>query len=490
MAVESFEVTRGASSGDLLSEVPQPNGPRVGLLATAYFEYFRMYPNLEASCKKDMQLLADTLGKTHDMVYPGLVTTLDESDSAGRIFHSKEIDILIVTEATYTTDYMIHQALRHLPADIPILIFASQAHDGLDFKSGYDSALQNSGPMALMQLVCGFRKMGKYLNYDVVAGSIRDEQSYREIDRFIRVRTTIEELKSWTIGLVGHVFRGMYDFQYDKTSLEGKLGPHVLELQSSHLAGILEEYPPDHERVLELKNRIYKEYEVRTLTEEEVLRSARLAVGLIELVDRYRLNGLAVLGQHYIERLFNATCHLGVSEILRTDRAIAVTEADMPGLIMCHVLKSFTGTTPFFGEWEEYDSELNAILLLGHGFVDPRTVKEKRPVVLPFCEQWGFEGNSLGFQSSFKPGPATISHLVQDTEGWRILITGGEILDLPPFENWGESAMVVKVDRPVKEYFRELIKMGFPHHAITAYGDVRSYLEIFAQQTGLDVYCI
>jgi L-arabinose isomerase len=482
MAVESFEVTRGKPSGDLLSEKKMESGPRIGFLATAYFEYFRMYSKLKAECTRDMKLVANRLSAKHTIVYPGLVTTLDESNRAGRLFRNEKIDMLIVTESTYTTDYMIHQVLHHLPSDIPILIYVSQMHDIIDFKSTYEVALRNSGPMALMQLVCGFKKMKKYSHFEVVVGSIHDDETYREIDRFIRVRTTIEELKNWTIGVIGHVFRGMYDFQYDKTALEGKLGPHVLELQSAHLNHIMKELPADHQRVHDLKAKVYRDFDIRVLNDEEVTRAAHLAVSLVELVERYRIDGLAVLGQHYIERLFNSTCHLGVSEILRTDRALAVTEGDVLGLTMCKVLKDFTGHMPFFGEWEEYDRELNALLLLGHGFVDPRIVKEKKPIVVPFCEQWGFEGNGFGFQASFKPGPVTMSHLSYDAEGWRILITGGEALDMPRFERWGESAMVVQVDKPVKEYFRELIKLGFPHHAITVYGNVRDTLEVFAEQ--------
>jgi L-arabinose isomerase len=485
MAVESFEVTRGKPSGDLLSEKGVGPGPKIGFLATAYFEYFRMYSKIKAECTRDMQRVAGRLAAKHEIVYPGLVTTLDESDKAGKLFSDTKIDLLIVTESTYTTDYMIHQVLHHLPSDIPILIYVSQMHDRINFKSTYEAALRNSGPMALMQLVCGFKKMKKYSHFEVVVGSIHDDETYGEIDRFIRVLTTIKELKNWTIGVIGHVFRGMYDFQYDKTALEGKLGPHVLELQSAHLNTIMEEFPPEHKSVSELKAMVYRDYDIRVLDDEEVTRAAHLAVSLVEVVHRYRIDGLALLGQHYIERLFNSTCHLGVSEILRTDRALAVTEGDVLGLTMCKVLKDFTGHTPFFGEWEEFDCELNALLLLGHGFVDPRTVKEKKPIVVPFCEQWGFKGNGFAFQASFKPGPVTMSHLSHDAEGWRILITGGEALDMPRFEQWGESAMVVRVDKPVKEYFRELIKLGFPHHAITVYGDVRDTLQIFAEQLGL-----
>lgn len=74
-----------------------------------------MYSNLKAKCTRDMRRVADRLAEKHEIVYPGLVTTLDESHRAGRLFSDKKIDMLIVTESTYTTDYMIHQVLHHLP---------------------------------------------------------------------------------------------------------------------------------------------------------------------------------------------------------------------------------------------------------------------------------------------------------------------------------------------------------------------------------------
>lgn len=487
MAIESFEVTKGARSGDMLSTRTGQKRLKVGLLATAYFEYYRMYENIKREVTEDMQVVVDRLKKKHDIVYPGLVDTLDSAEQAGILFAKEQVDLIIVTEATYTTDYILHQALHHLSGDIPILIYASQVHDRLDFNASYDQALRNSGPMGLVQLTAGFRKMNKFSRYHIVTGAINDDEAYREIDQFIGIHTTIAELRGWVIGVIGHVFRGMYDFQYDKTALQGVFGPHVMELQSSHLVDIWKEHSLADKKVVALKNRVFKDYDVKDLSEEEVLRAARLAVSLTELVDRYKLDGLALLGQHYIEKLCNSTCHLGVSEILLSDKAFAVTEGDVIGAIMCKVLKDFTGQTPFFGEWEEFDLSLNAAMLLGHGFVDPRTTREKRPPVRPTCEQWGFEGKSFGFQASFKPGPVTMTHVIQDPKGWRILITGGQILETPPFTRLGECAMVIGVEKPVKQFFKELMKFGFAHHAIVGYGDVRYQLEIFAEQLDLEV---
>jgi len=486
--IQSFEVTMGGKSGDMMStQVPASRKLKIGVLACAYFEYWRMYDGLLETVAGDMQRVAERIGKNHEIVYPGLVDTLDKADEAGRLFKEEHIDFLVITEGTYCTDYIVHQSLLHLPSDIPLCIYASQAHGTLDYEAGYDQSLRNSGPMGLIQLTAGFRKMGQYANYEVVVGAIDDEEAYEEIERFIQVRTTIADLKHWTIGLVGHVFRGMYDFQYDKTSVTGLLGPHVVDIDVKHLVALFDTISMDDARVIALCDKVESKYEVVTLSRADIQRSARLAIALQDLIETYKLHGLALLGQHHIEVIANAACHLGMSEILASDQAAAVTEGDVLGLIMSKVLKDFTGHTPFFGEWEEIDTSLNAIMLLGHGFVDPREARPDRPVqVQPTCEDWGFEGHSLGFEVAYPPGPVTMTHIIEDPDGWRLLISQGEIMDTPPLKI-SESSMVVKVDPPVKQYLKQLMTSGFPHHAIAAPGNAVAELELFATQLGIKV---
>jgi len=348
--IQSFEVTMGGKSGDMLSARSGDRSLKVGVLACAYFEYWRMYDGLLEDVTSDMQSVAERIGKRHEIVYPGLVDTLDKADAAGQLFKEQHIDVLVITEGTYCTDYIVHQALLHLPSDIPLCIYASQAHGVLDYEAGYAQSLRNSGPMGLIQLTAGFRKMGTHADYEVVVGTIDDDEAYEEIDRFIKVRTTIANLKHWNIGLVGHVFRGMYDFQYDKTSVTGKLGPHVIDIDIKHLAALFDAIEMDDERVVALCRKVRTEYKVEALTDADIQRSARLAIAQQDLVKNYNLDGLALLGQHHIETLANAACHLGLSEILASDQAIAVTEGDVLGLIMSKVLKDFTGHTPFFGD--------------------------------------------------------------------------------------------------------------------------------------------
>jgi len=485
--IESFEVTKGEQSGDLLSEQSVDRQLKIGFLACGYFEYWRMYEGLRNQVESDMQKIALHLEQHHDLVYPGLIDTLDAADAAGKRFKEEQIDLLVISEGTYCPDYFVHQTLLHLPADTPLIIFVSQPHVKLDYNVGYDQSLRNSGPMALVQLTGGFRKMGKFETYETVVGAIEDAAAYDEIDRIIQVHTTIKNLKHMTIGTVGHVFRGMYDFNFDKTAVHGKLGPHVMDIQLEHLGEILDELEQNDPRILALCQKVNRDYQVVGLAENDIVRAARLGVALQELVRRYKLNGLVLLGQHYIEVKADASCYLGLAEILSTDQAIAVTEGDVLGCIMSKILKDFTGHTAFFGEWEELDYSLNAVMLLGHGFIDPRECRPDRPVqVNPACEDWGFKGHSVGFQGTYPPGPVTMTHIIQDPQGWRLLISEGELLDTPLLQI-NESSLVVKVAKPVKDYFKELLHYGFSHHSIAVPGQVSDQLECLARQMDLEV---
>jgi L-arabinose isomerase len=485
--IESFEVTKGGKSGDLLSEMRQDKKLKIGFAGYGYFEYWRMYKNLRNEVVNDMQIVADKLSRKHDIFYPGLIETLDAADEAGKLFKEKHIELLIIAEGTYVPDFFVHQTLNNLSGDIPLICFATSLHGKIDFNSGYDVSLRNTGLMGLVQLTGGFKKMATHEKYEVIIGGLDDDEVYESFDQIIQVITTIKNLKNMTIGVVGHVFRGMYDFEYEKTSVTGKLGPHIMDVNIDHLMNVYEENGASDLRIKKLSEKTKSDYKVVDLKDEEIMRSSRLAVAFQDLIKRYKLNGLVLLGQHLIEAKANATCHLGLSEILRTDQAVVVTEGDVLGCIMCKIGKDFTGHNPFFGEWEEIDTSMNAMMLLGHGFIDSRECRTDRPVyVKPACENWGFEGNSVGFEATYKVGPITMTHVIQDSKGWRLLISEGEQLDVPPLKI-NECALVVRVEKPIKQYFNELMHHGFSHHSIAIPGKIGKQLECLARQLSIEV---
>jgi len=105
---------------------------------------------------------------------------------------------------------------------------------------------------------------------------------------------------------------------------------------------------------------------------------------------------------------------------------MAVTEGDVPGLIMMKIMRHLAERTPFFGEWGEFDVPRNAML-----------------------------------------------------------ISGGEIMDIDPLP-CGECTVLVEVEKPIKEYVEQLVKSGFPHHCILVSGDIRRQLAQLADLMGVE----
>ena len=483
----SFEETTNGKNGDLLSQRKGDKPIKIGLCACGYFEYWRMYPGLREKVVTDMDFIASRLKKKYHVIYPGMIDSLDAGDNAGEYFRNENIDVIIITEGTYCPDYFVHQVLGHLGGQIPILCFASQPHRTTDFSADYGECLRNSGTMGLVQLTGGFRKMGKYKKYESIVGSIDQEETFDRISKCIDVYQTLHNLKQMTIGTVGHVFRGMYDFNYDKTSVSGLFGPHLMDVQIGHLVDILNEISSTQERLDLLCEKTKSEFQVSGLSDDEIRRSSRLAIALDELIERYKLDGLVLLGQHLVEKHANASCYLGIANILSRDRAIVVTEGDVIGCIMSKICKDLTGVNPFFGEWEEIDIDRNAVFLLGHGFIDPKATRRDSPVkVGPACENWGFQGNSVGFEATYPPGPVTLTHAIQDPDGWRLLVSEGEHLDTPVLPI-NECSMIVRVEKKITDYFQEIMSYGFSHHVIVTPGLIGKQLEMVARQLGMKV---
>ena len=480
--VKSFETAEGDRFGDLLSadRIETHGKLKIGLLWTGFFEYWPMYPQLKGQIEQDGKVMFDRLSGQYDIVDSGMVDTIDAADQAGRLFRDKKVDLVILAYRTYVPDTYMHQMLSHLPQDLPLLVWGCQSRDRLDYDDDYSGLVRNSGLMALVQLICGFKKIAVPSRpVEAVAGTIYDNEAYEKIGRYIDVVTIHKRLKTMTIGVIGHVFRGMFDFEFDKAKVKGVLGPEVMNIQIEHLADQLGKAPLEDDDVQATIRRVRGSYRIRGVGDADLANAARVAVALRRLVQRFRIDAVALLGQHFIEKKVKTTPFLGLAQ-LSSEGFPGVTEGDVIGLIMMEVLHHLTGNMAYLFEWSEFVVDHNAWMLVGHGFGDPTQARNDEVILTPSAEQWGLEGTGCSTMFVPKPGPCTMAHFVHHADGWRMFISGGELLDLDPLPVNDVHAFV-QVDRPIKEHAEMILKAGIPHHAITVRGDVRPELRQLAE---------
>lgn len=479
-AITSFDAADSGSFGDVLTRRVQHGPMKVGLLGLGYFEYWRMYPQLMEIVRNDLdgvfQRLKDAL-KGFEVIYPGMVDTLDRAEEAGLKFAAEKVEALIIAEGTYIPDFITLHAVNRAGNSPRIILFNSQTGSDLSPKDDYMATMRNSALIGISQLTGSFNKMK--LNYEVVCGEISDPKAYGEIKGILNAFRSVTNLKNSTYGLIGHVFRGMFDLEFDRAKVKGFLGPEVMTIQPEHLISCWQEVSADI--VNNVADKLWRRFKHRNIELDDVKRSCRVGIAMKKLYDKYNLDGLCFLGQHYLEKMTGAPARMGASLMLEQPRIMVACEGDIAGLVMMQLMHDFTGNIPLQAEWGQFDSCHNALFLLGHGIASPEIAQNDKEVTLTRSpEEWGFKGSGLNYEMIMKPGQVTMGHFLNTGDSWRMFISEGEALDFPCLP-CDEIHAMIKIETPVKDYIKSVLKHGVAHHLIVVHGQVAEELKKTAE---------
>ena len=484
--ITSFESEEAGAFGDVLTRRKPEKPMAIGLLGLGYFEYWRMYPELEGIVRADLEGAAARLRQALpecELVYPGMVDTLDRADEAGETFRRSQVQAVVVIAGTYLPDFITLHAINKCGSSRPhVILFDTQNGNDVNPKDNYVATMRNSALIAITQLSGSFRKMKQ--PYESLVGEISDPESYRRIAEMVGALRAVRRLSLSTIGLVGHVFRGMYDLEFDPAKVKGFLGPEIMTIQAEQLIELWKKVPA--KEVKRESERLLARFRARNVAREDVDRSLRLGLAMRALYRKYNLDGLCFLGQHYIEKMTGAPARMGAGMLQEQDGLPIACEGDVGGLVMMCLMQAFTGRIPLQAEWGQFDLANNALFLLGHGIGTPQLAKSDKAVTLTGApEEWGFTGGGLNYEMIMKPGEVTFGHVLGCGDSYRMLISHGESIDFPTLP-CNEIHAMVRVEKPVRQYLEELVEAGVAHHAIVVHGNCVRQLELAAKLMRID----
>ncbi len=482
MNIRSFEESTQDVFGDLLSRKRQREQIRVGLLLFGYFEYWRMFGDtLREKVEREMHVIEAHLREKYAIVCTDLVDTLDAAEMSSQILRESEIDALVLVMGTYVPDYITMHALKYVK-EVPLLIFSAQDDGTVDGTWTYTRGARNSCMIGVAQLTATFRKIGR--KCEVVVGSVDDNEAYEKISRFLRAIQALRDLQDANIGVIGNVFRGMYDIELSKTFLKGTFDVNVIYMQNAHLVEAWEQ--TDEREAIVLAERLGKRFRMREITAYDLQRACRLAIAMRRLVERYRLDALCLLDQHYIQKLFRTTARLGASLLLEEQHIPVCCEGDIGGIVMTMLMRSLSGKNPMQGEWAGYDEGKNACFISGHGVADPRMAKSDSDVTLTKTpEAWGLEGTGVNYEFAVKPGICTLGSVLETGARYSMLISRVESIETPELV-YNDLYGLMKVGCPVKEYIERIFRFGVTQHCIVSHMDLTRELETVAELLELE----
>lgn len=480
--IKSFE--EGALvSGDILTGGKVKKKIKIGVLTCGYFEYWRMYPELKEKVEQDVKVVTDRISAEYENVFfTGMVDTLDAANTAGQALKEADVDVVLLVYGTYTADFITLTALDRVK-DKPLLIFSTQPHKNVDRQGNYEGSLRNSAIIGIAQITGTLRKMKR--KYNVIVGSVDDERAYGIIRKHFRALQAIEDVREANIGVIGHVFRGMYDIELSKTFLKSAFGVNIIMIQSSHL---LEEWEKVTESEVNAeKDKLLSRFKIKNVTETDVFNALKLALAMERISKKFNLDAMCFLDQHFVQKQVKASARIGASLLMENTDMCVNCEGDFGGLVAEMLLKSLTGKNPLMAEWGEYDEETNSVLLIGHGIATPDMAASEKDVMLARTpEEWGFDGNGLNYELVCKAGDCTLSHIFETAEGYRILSTAGRTIEFPKL-NFDEMHALVDVDMPIKEYLEKVLSAGVSHHVILGFGNVAEEIKLITEYLGVEV---
>lgn len=470
--IKSFE--EGAEvSGDLLTGGKKKERVKVGVLTCGYFEYWRMYPELREQVQNDLDCVITHIKEKYDnIVLSGMVDTLDSATEAGKLFRQENVDMVLLVCGTYITDFISMTAIDYVN-DKPLVIYSYQRHRNIDRTGDYKSSLRNSGIIGSSQLTGTLRKLKR--DYVTVVGSIDDERAYNKIHSIIKALQAVKDLKEANVGVIGHVFRGMYDIAVSTTFLKSTFGVNIIQIQSEHLIELWKEVTD--EEVKTEADKLTKRFKVKNITQNDISRAVKLAVAMRKLTEKFHLDAMCFLDQHFIQRQVKTSARIGASLLMENTDMSVNCEGDLGGLVTMMIMKSISGKSALMAEWGEYDENLNACFFIGHGLGTPDMAKSDEDVCLARTpEEWGFDGSGMNYELILKASEVTMAHLLEAPEGYRMILSRGETIDVPKM-NYDELQAFVKVKTPIREYLEKIFDFGVSHHCIVGIGDMTEELQ-------------
>ena len=492
--IKSFEIAGDGEVGDILSRRRKENHPKlkVGVLPMTWFEWWPMFPEsgmqeqIQADADKFVELMKKKFADVYDLVIPQEhVDTLDKAYDAGIYFKEQGVDVIVIDEATYVTDFIPIQAIDPLP-NVPIILTVTQATTNLWDSMKNTDVIRFEGLVGTTQLAGAFAKMGR--QYRTVVGSLEDDELFEDMGKHLKIMQLIRDLKMMDIGFVGHTFRGMYDIEVDKTKIKGVFGPNVLYLDVTHLINIWKALTEEEKAEFEQQIRSELAYEIVGIDDEDIRKSTSLGLAVKKLVNRFGIDGLTLLGQHHVEVATRTSADLSFYCVEDTG-CMTSHEGDLANLVMKFILNKLSGDLPVFLEWSGFDTKSDTLLLTHHGVVDPRihAADQKTCRVTPSPEKWDFTGNGFSVEYCAKGGKVTLACLLDAKDGWKLLISNGECVEMAQTPSYAPQFHFKHESLAVREYIKQIVEEGVAHHVCLVYGDYRKELKLYAEYAGLSV---
>ncbi|HEX6025583.1 MAG TPA: L-fucose/L-arabinose isomerase family protein [Solirubrobacter sp.] len=425
-----------------------------------------------------------------EVISAGLVDTEQGARTAGDLFASKQVDLVLCHAVTYATSSTVLPVIQ--AAKTPALLLGLQPTPTLDYAE-IDTAewLANCAACCVPEIAGALTRAR--IPYDTVAGTIEhDPRAWEKIGAWVRAAGVARALRRARLGFMGHTYPGMLDLYSDFTAVHAQLGAHVEVLEIDDLAVRVDAASDDEvtAKIAEIRDTFSfadpsSDPLAGPVTDEQLDWSARVAVGLDRLAADFELDGLT----YYYRGADNEAERVGAGMIvgnsLLTARGVITSgEGDLKTNI-AQVLLDRLGAGGSFTEYYALDFS-EEFVLMGHDGPGHIAISEGRPTLRALKLYHGKRGAGLSVELKVRYGPITIVGCTQTAEGrLKLIVAEGESIPGATFRI-GNTNSRLKFSLAPAEFFEAWCEHGPTHHVALGVGHVARDVRAVARMLDLE----
>jgi L-arabinose isomerase len=466
---------------------------RVGIFGIGLAAYWPQFDGLRErleAYQRGIEVRLEAFGA--EVVSAGLVDTAPAARRAGEMFAAARPDLVLLYTATYATSSQVLPTVQAV--DAPLVILNLQPTRALDYETVTTAEwLANCSACCVPEIAGAFTRAR--IPYRTVTGTLLDgDPAWEVLREWLDATHAVSSLRSARIGFLGHTYPGMLDMYSDFTQVHAQTGAHVEVLEIDDLVERVESAgPAEIERKGEEIRATFELADAGVdpiaaeITPEIFEWSARVAVGLDQLVEDFDLDGLTYYyrgaGDNIAERV---SAGVIVGNSLLTARGVPASgEGDLKTNIAMLILDRL-GAGGSYTEFYALDFD-EEFVLMGHDGPAHLAIAEGRPVARALKLYHGKAGAGLSVEMEVRRGPVTILGVTQTADGeLKLIAAEGDSIAGPTFRI-GNTNSRIRFESGPRAFFDSWCAEGPTHHVALGVGHQLSRVRKVADLLGLEL---
>lgn len=391
------------------------------------------------------------------VVMLGVIDDPDKASCAGRKLAEVHVHALAVAATSWFEDYLVFDLLEECP--VPLLLWSLPG-------------METGALCGVQQLTACLKEWDR--PFVSVFGALESPDCRKKATALVKAAALMHRLRRARIGLAGHRVHGMSEVASNELVMKKVLGPRVVPLDLPQLLETAKGVP--NQEVRPLWQSVVSRVAACKVSEADGLDSMKSFVVVRQLVERYRLDALAVgCYPHLMGRVCLA------ASLLADEGVPLACEGDVHGAVGQLMLTLLTGRPTHNTDWlEPLDEETVVMTHCGSGSFQ----LAERPGDIELASV-RLAGQGVCVLFTACPGPVTLVNLMAHGSGYQVALLEGQAVSTTMV--FPGNPLRVAFGSPVSRILEWIHNEGIGHHWMAGYGHVGDEIRCWARIAGASV---